>query len=75
MKVTVFGIGYVGLVQAAILASVGHDVLCVDVDATKVENDDVYDIASITKIAASTLLAMHLQAQDNFSLNKKCISK
>lgn len=32
MKVTVFGIGYVGLVQAAILASVGHDVVCVDVD-------------------------------------------
>jgi UDPglucose 6-dehydrogenase len=38
MKVTVFGIGYVGLVQAAILASVGHNVVCVDVDATKVEN-------------------------------------
>ncbi|MCY7109221.1 hypothetical protein, partial [Streptococcus oralis] len=28
MKVTVFGIGYVGLVQAAVLAEVGHDVLC-----------------------------------------------
>ncbi|PLR41635.1 UDP-glucose 6-dehydrogenase [Chimaeribacter californicus] len=38
MKVTVFGIGYVGLVQAAVLAEVGHDVLCVDVDARKVEN-------------------------------------
>ena len=38
MKVTVFGIGYVGLVQAAILASVGHDVLCVDVDQGKVDN-------------------------------------
>ncbi|WP_286265566.1 UDP-glucose dehydrogenase family protein [Thalassotalea atypica] len=36
MKVTVFGIGYVGLVQAAILASVGHDVVCVDVDEKKV---------------------------------------
>lgn len=37
MKVTVFGIGYVGLVQAAVLAEVGHDVVCVDVDASKVE--------------------------------------
>jgi len=37
MKVTVFGIGYVGLVQAAILASVGHDVVCVDIDEAKVE--------------------------------------
>ncbi|OFA32530.1 UDP-glucose 6-dehydrogenase [Glaciecola punicea] len=38
MKVTVFGIGYVGLVQAAVLAEVGHDVVCVDVDQNKVNN-------------------------------------
>ncbi|WP_435945308.1 UDP-glucose dehydrogenase family protein [Dryocola sp. BD586] len=38
MKVTVFGIGYVGLVQAAVLAEVGHEVMCIDVDAQKVEN-------------------------------------
>jgi nucleotide sugar dehydrogenase len=37
MKVTVFGIGYVGLVQATVLAAVGHDVVCVDVDSAKVE--------------------------------------
>ncbi|MDR2128625.1 MAG: UDP-glucose/GDP-mannose dehydrogenase family protein, partial [Burkholderiaceae bacterium] len=36
MKVTVFGTGYVGLVQGAVLADVGHTVLCVDVDASKV---------------------------------------
>jgi UDPglucose 6-dehydrogenase len=35
MKVTVFGTGYVGLVQGAVLADVGHQVLCVDVDEKK----------------------------------------
>ena len=38
MNVSVFGIGYVGLVQGAALAQVGHDVLCVDVDAAKVQS-------------------------------------
>jgi UDPglucose 6-dehydrogenase len=38
MKVTVFGIGYVGLVQAAVLADAGHDVYCVDIDEGKIEN-------------------------------------
>jgi UDPglucose 6-dehydrogenase len=37
MKVTVFGIGYVGLVQAAVMAEVGHEVLCIDVDQNKVD--------------------------------------
>lgn len=38
MKVTVFGIGYVGLVQGAVLAEIGHDVICVDIDSEKVKN-------------------------------------
>ncbi len=37
MRVTVFGIGYVGLVQAAVLAQVGHHVVCVDIDEKKVD--------------------------------------
>jgi len=37
MKVTVFGIGYVGLVQAAVMAEVGHDVVCIDIDQDKVD--------------------------------------
>ena len=37
MNVTVFGVGYVGLVQAAVLADVGHHVCCVDVDEDKIE--------------------------------------
>ncbi|HGM5578889.1 TPA: UDP-glucose 6-dehydrogenase [Pseudomonas putida] len=37
MKITVFGSGYVGLVQATVLAEVGHDVVCMDIDQTKVE--------------------------------------
>jgi len=38
MNVTVFGVGYVGLVQAAVLADVGHHVCCVDVDEKKIES-------------------------------------
>jgi len=30
VKVTFYGIGYVGLVQAAVLADAGHEVCCVD---------------------------------------------
>jgi UDPglucose 6-dehydrogenase len=37
MKITVVGTGYVGLVTGACLAQVGNHVLCIDVDARKVE--------------------------------------
>jgi UDPglucose 6-dehydrogenase len=36
MKLTVVGAGYVGLVSAACFAEMGNDVLCVDLDETKI---------------------------------------
>ena len=40
MRVAIFGTGYVGLVTGTCLAEVGHDVVCVDVDAAKVDGLD-----------------------------------
>jgi len=40
MHVTIFGTGYVGLVTGTCLAEIGHDVVCVDVDADKVARLD-----------------------------------
>lgn len=37
MRIAIFGTGYVGLVTGTCLAEVGNDVICVDVDAGKVE--------------------------------------
>ncbi len=38
MKIAVVGTGYVGLVTGSCLADVGMDVICVDVNAQKIEN-------------------------------------
>jgi len=38
MKITIYGSGYVGLVTGALIADVGNEVMCVDVDETKVAN-------------------------------------
>lgn len=37
MRITVFGSGYVGLVQATVFAQVGNDVLCMDVDKERIQ--------------------------------------
>ncbi|HEV2899813.1 MAG TPA: UDP-glucose/GDP-mannose dehydrogenase family protein [Pseudaminobacter sp.] len=36
MKLSIFGTGYVGLVTGACFADVGHEVLCLDVDAERI---------------------------------------
>ena len=37
MKLTIVGIGYVGVVTGTGLANLGNEVLCVDVDREKIE--------------------------------------
>jgi UDPglucose 6-dehydrogenase/GDP-mannose 6-dehydrogenase len=37
MKVSIVGTGYVGLVTGACLAECGHEVICVDIDPSKIE--------------------------------------
>ena len=38
MRVAVIGVGYVGLVQAAVLADVGNRVTCVDINQARIDN-------------------------------------
>lgn len=38
MKLSIFGTGYVGLVTGACLADVGHDVICVDINQSKINS-------------------------------------
>ena len=37
MKITIYGVGYVGLVTATCFASMGYEVICVDIDINKIE--------------------------------------
>ena len=37
MNLTIYGTGYVGLVTGACLAEVGHNVVCMDIDAVKID--------------------------------------
>ncbi|MBU2981410.1 nucleotide sugar dehydrogenase [Lentibacter algarum] len=69
-KISVFGIGYVGVVSAACLARDGHDVIAVDVDPGKIKaiNSGQSPIVEegIDELVAEVVKAGKLTATDDF---------
>ena len=61
MNITIFGTGYVGLVQAVVMAEVGHHVICVDVDANRIEQLK-QGIVPLFEPGLAPLLQSNLQA-------------
>ena len=71
MKLSIFGLGYVGCVSAACFASEGHDVIGVDVNATKVAIINAGDTpiieAGIGELIKTMVAKGKLQATNNTS--------
>ena len=68
MKVSVVGTGYVGLVSGVCLADVGHDVVCIDNNAAKV--DDINAAKSpIYEAGLDELLQRHIGTRLKASTN------
>lgn len=68
-RISVFGIGYVGVVSAACLARDGHDVIAVDVDPGKIEaiNNGLSPIVEngLDELIAEVVKAGRLRATDD----------
>ncbi|OOG49242.1 UDP-glucose/GDP-mannose dehydrogenase family protein [Rhodanobacter sp. C01] len=69
MKVAIFGTGYVGLVTGACLAEMGNHVICVDVDAAKIERLKRGEIPIYEPGLESIVRRNHASGQLDFTIN------
>ena len=69
MKITIFGTGYVGLVQGACMADLGHDVLCIDIDKDKIKKLNKGEIPFYEPGLSDLITRNAKQGRLQFSLN------
>lgn len=68
MKISVIGTGYVGLVSGVCLAEIGHKVICVDKDKTKVDQINLGQ-SPIYEEGLSELLSKHINLNLHATIN------
>ncbi|MCY4427454.1 MAG: UDP-glucose/GDP-mannose dehydrogenase family protein [Halieaceae bacterium] len=71
MNITVFGTGYVGLVTGACLAEVGNEVVCVDVDESRIAGLNAGEIPIYEPGLASLIERNREMNRLSFSVNAK----
>ena len=69
MNIAVFGTGYVGLVQGAVLADAGHQVVCVDIDEHKLERLRKGEIPIFEPGLEPIVKANHAEGRLDFTSN------
>ena len=71
MRISIFGSGYVGLVQAAVFSEVGHDVICMDIDRDRIARIQKGDIPFFEPGLSGLLQAGLTQQRLRFTSNSQ----